>query len=124
MSTRIAKVRELLKREISTCLERDFDFPGKLVSIHEVDVTPDFKKAHIYIGVIGGDIGEVVRKLNKKAGMIQNTVNKRIVLKYTPRYEFHGSEAIERGVHVMSVLDKLVEESPHIAEKEELPPES
>jgi len=116
MSNRIARVRELLKREISTCIERDFDFPGKLVSIHDVDVTPDFKKAHIFLGVIGGDIGEVVRKLNKKRGQIQNTVNKRVVLKYTPTYEFHGTDSIERGVHVMSVLDDLVAQSPHIAE--------
>ena len=121
MSNRLARVRELLRREISRCIDRDFEFPGVLVTIHDVDVTPDLKKAHVFVGVVGSEGSEasVLRQLNRKRGQIQNQVARRVVLKFTPRIEFRADHSVERGVRVVSILDSIVEEKPDVADVDE-----
>ena len=56
MSQRLLRVRELLKREIGSLLSNDYSF-NALVTVNDVDVTPDLKNAHIFIGIIGVVLG-------------------------------------------------------------------
>lgn len=109
MSQRISKVNELLKREIITCVERNFEFTDLLVTIHGVDTAPNLRTAKVYVGVIGDKIGaqSVLTKLNKKKGFIQNEMMKRVTLRNTPQLTFIGDNSVERGVHVLSILDEL-----------------
>lgn len=111
MSTRIARVNELLKREISTCVEKSFEFPGVLVTIHDVSTAPDLKSAQVFVGVIGnsGDAENVVSKLNAKRGFIQGVVMKRVVLRNTPQLNFLTDDSVERGVRVLNLLDEIGE---------------
>tara|TARA_R110000850_G_scaffold216951_5_gene342418 strand:+ start:1558 stop:1932 length:375 start_codon:yes stop_codon:yes gene_type:complete len=111
MSQRIIRVNELLKREISSCIEKSFEFPNSLVTVHAVSTAQDLKSAQVYIGVIGGKGKgpQVVKKLNAKHGFIQNVVMKRVVLRNTPRFNFLIDESIERGVRVMNILEELGE---------------
>ena len=64
MSQRLSRVNELLKREISTCIERCIEFPNTLVTVHDVDTAHDLKAAKVFIGVIGeeGEIDRVIKK--------------------------------------------------------------
>ncbi len=111
MSKRMPKVNELLKREISNCLERDFEFPDILVTIHAVDVTPDLRDATVFVGVIGSDTQAqgAIRKLNRRRAFVQAKIMKRVVLKNTPRLEFRIDDSVERGVHLVDLLDSLGE---------------
>ena len=126
MSKRTQRVDELLKREISTCLERDFEFPGILVTIHQVDVTPDLREAKVHIGVIGGEFerSAAVAKLNKKHGMIQNVVAKRVVLRNTPRLTFHLDDSIERGNRIVDILEDIGEIPDYDEDGNIIPPKS
>ena len=111
MSQRISKVNELLKREIITCVERHFEFNNVLVTIHAVDTAPNLKSAKVYVGVIGDEkqTKNVVSGLNRKRGMIQGEMMKRIILRNTPQLTFLTDEAVERGVRVVNILDELGE---------------
>ncbi len=111
MSQRISKVNELLKREIITCVERNFEFPDLLVTIHAVDTAPNLRSAKVYVGVIGGadDARDVVTRLNRKRGFIQSEMMKRVVLRNTPQLTFITDDAVERGVRVVNILDELGE---------------
>ncbi|MDF1823876.1 MAG: 30S ribosome-binding factor RbfA [Verrucomicrobiales bacterium] len=111
MSQRISRVNELLKRETSACIEKNFEFPGILVTVHEVKVAHDLRAAEIFIGVIGSDgrKQEVLDQLNKKHGFIQNVVMKRVVLRNTPRFSFVSDDSIERGVRVLNILEEIGE---------------
>ena len=53
MKNRLARVCEVLKREIGILATRDLDFHGDLATISSVDITPDLKQAHVYISAIG-----------------------------------------------------------------------
>ena len=39
-----------MKTELADIVPKDFEFGGALVTIHEVDLTPDLKQAHVYLG--------------------------------------------------------------------------
>lgn len=109
MKNRLQRVNELLKRELSQCIEREMEFPNTLVTIHDVDVTPDLRKAHVYVGVIGDarQCSEVVKKLNKNRNHLQNEVSRRVTLKNTPHFEFRGDDSVARGVRVVALLDQI-----------------
>ena len=111
MSQRIARVNELLKREISACIEKSFEFPDLLVTIHDVDTAADLKAATVFIGVIGSanQASAVVDRLNAKRGFIQGVVMKRVVLRNTPVLTFVADDSVERGVRVLDILDEIGE---------------
>ena len=108
MSQRLLRVRELLKREIGSLLTNDYSF-NALVTVNDVDVTPDLKNAHIFIGIIGNESEKIkiVNRLNKERGAIQHKVSKRVVMKFTPKMHFKSDLSIERGVRTLSVIESL-----------------
>ena len=111
MSQRLLRVCELLKREIGLVITRDYAFDA-LVTVTAVDVTPDLRQGHVFVGIIGGE-GEkskILNRLNKDHGQIQRKVSRRVVLKYTPQLHFKIDDSVERGVHVLSVIQELEEE--------------
>jgi ribosome-binding factor A len=109
MSQRVLRVRELIKRELSTMLTRDFDFGGVLVTVNDVDVTPDFKQAHVFIGILGplANPEQIIAQLTERRGYLQSKVAKRVVLKFTPRLAFHHDDSVERGTNVVSLIDRI-----------------
>lgn len=109
MSQRLDRINELLKREISACLEKSFEFPGMLVTVHAVEIAPDLRTAEVFVGVLGGEAGSgpVIRKLNAKRGFIQGVVMKRVVLRRTPVLSFTADDSVERGVRVVNLLDEI-----------------
>jgi ribosome-binding factor A len=112
MSKRLLRVSELLKRELGGYVSKEFDFPGVLVSIHDVDITPNLKKAHVYVGVIGDqrEMEGVIEKLTRHRGAMQAYLGKRVTMKFTPRLEFHADNSVERGVRVLSLLEHIADE--------------
>ena len=112
MSKRLLRVSELLKRELGDYISKEFEFPGLLVSIHDVDVTPNLKKAHVYVGVNGDqrEINGVIDDLTRQRGAMQAYLGKRVTMKFTPRLEFHADDSVERGVRVLSLLEEIADE--------------
>ncbi len=111
MSQRLDRINELLRREISACIEKSFEFPGVLVTVHAVETAVDLKDASVYIGVIGTPEQRraVVNKLNGRRGFIQSTVMKRVVLRNTPHLHFKVDDSVERGVRILNLLDEIGE---------------
>lgn len=122
MSRRIQRVNELLKREISSVMQRDFEFDGSLVTINAVEVAQDLKDARVFVGVLGGHEDAVIRRLNNQRGFIQGRVMKRVVLKNTPVLRFLADDSVERGVGMVNLLDEVAE-LPTASPEEEEPPE-
>lgn len=105
---RLDKVNELMRREISTVLQRDFEWPNTIVTVTDVEVTEDLKEAKVWISVIGQkSIKSVLEKLEDKRGFIQNTVSKRVILRNTPRLTFRHDNSAERGVNLVNLIDEV-----------------
>jgi ribosome-binding factor A len=109
MTNRKARVTELITRELSTILARDHAFPDVLVTVTDMDLTPDFKNAHIFIGVIGPAAKQeaVIEKLNSQRGLLSSRVAKRIVLKNMPHFFFKLDHSVERGVRVTALMEQI-----------------
>ncbi len=108
-TNRLDRVNELLKREISAVVQRDFNFKGALVTISEVQVTQDLKEAKVWVSVLGKGYRGVIANLNLKRGPIQSKVMKRVVLRNTPVLTFRPDVSAERGVDMVNLLDEVAE---------------
>ncbi len=102
------RVNELLKRELSALITREISFNDSLVTINHVDVTPDLKKAHVFVSVLGSKTkATVMEKLETHRVELQGALARQVVLKYTPHLVFHLDDSIERGTRVIEILQEL-----------------
>ena len=103
-------------------MQREIDFGGVLVSIHDVSITPDFRHCQVYYGVIGQSRDEkwVAAQIEKHRTSMQAKLAKRVVLKNTPLLHFKIDHSVERGVHTLQLIDDL----PPVAEDSEPSSES
>lgn len=106
---RLERVNEVIKRELGDLIQREFTFAAKLVTVQQVDVTPDLKHAHVFIGVIGSEEERraAITQLRDQRPRLQQELSKRVVIKYTPHLHFKLDEALERGTRVLNILEGL-----------------
>jgi ribosome-binding factor A len=114
MKHRLLRVNELMKRELSALLTREMDFEPALVTVSSVDVTPDLKKAHVFVSVLGpvAKKTDILEKLEAHRVVLQADLAKTVVLKYTPHLVFHLDDSIERGTRILEILQKLEKPEP------------
>ena len=107
-SRRLEKVNEVMKREIGTFVQKEFEWPGTIVSILDVEVTEDLREGRVWVGVVGRmHPDQVLDKLNRKRGDIQRAVSRRVVLRNTPRLTFKHDNSAQRGVAMVNLLDDI-----------------
>ena len=111
MSTlRVQRVGELLKRAIGEAIQREIPLDqAGLVTVNEVRPAPDLRSARVFLGVIGKP--EQRRRartlLDNLRGRIQHDVARAVVLRYTPVLRFEMDDTIERGNHVLEILQEI-----------------
>ena len=115
-SRRMARVNELIKREIAAGLyrvvnEAGFDFAA--VTITRVEVSPDLHKAHVYVSIAGHaeDRGRMMRLIRKHASDLQRRIGKAVRMKYVPRLAFSLDSSISEGDRVLEIIRKLEHEA-------------
>lgn len=109
MKHRLARVNELIRRELGEIVTREIRFNSKLVTIQQVDITPDLRHAHIYVSFIGTEAEQYsdMATLHAKRSSLQQSLAKRVVLKFTPHLHFKIDEAMERGSRVLNIMGEL-----------------
>ncbi|HKP93952.1 MAG TPA: 30S ribosome-binding factor RbfA [Chthoniobacterales bacterium] len=108
MKHRLLRVNELLKRELSSIITREINFDGALVTLNQVDVTPDLKHAHAYVSVLGKkDQAPAMANLEEHRVLLQTALARAVTLKYTPQIVFHLDDSIERGARVFEILQQI-----------------
>ena len=123
MKHRPSRVKELIMRELGAIVSREVTFSAQLVTVHGVDLTPDFKHCHVFVGVLGAERErkEAMRKLHEMRPLLQHELAKRVILKFTPQLHFHLDEAIERGTKVMEIIRQIDEVNPEPEPEEQEP---
>ena len=105
---RLDKVNELMKREIGSFIQKEFEWNGTIVSILQVEITEDLKEGRVWVGVVGRMApAQVIEKLTKNRGVIQKAVSKRVVLRNTPRLTFKYDNSAQRGMELVNLLDDI-----------------
>ena len=107
---RMKRINELVKCELSGLIRQHLPVEKYgLISVTEVDVAKDLKTANVYISSVGlpQEEKDVIHALNQIRGRLQHELSRRVVVKYTPHLVFKQDHGLERGQHLVELLDSL-----------------
>ncbi len=114
MNDRIARVNELLKREIADVIEKySLNEGGVLVSVTRVHASESLRNATVYVSIFGADQEKseaIIKKLYKLKPEIQQQVSRHVILKYTPVLQFVRDTNLEDGDRVLALIRELEEQ--------------
>ncbi len=112
MSHRIAQINELIRHELSQLILTELEFPqGCLVTITDVEVSPDLRHAKVWVSVLpsGYMVKKVLEKLTANIGHLQFLLNKQLSIKPLPRIHFGIDSTEERAAGIEALLDRIKE---------------
>lgn len=114
-SRRVARVAELIKREVSQMLVsgiKDDRVQVGMVSVTDVDVSGDLQHAKIFVSIYGTDEARTatMQGLKSATGFVRSELGHRMRLRRTPEIVFMEDRSLERGTRVLSLLNRLSQE--------------
>jgi ribosome-binding factor A len=114
MAHRIERVSSLMRHEISELLQRQVKDPrlSQFVAVTEVSTSPDLRYAKVFVSCMGSEEEkeEMLKGLEAAANFMRNQLAKRLRLRRIPELSFHWDDSIERGTHLLQLIDEL---NPH-----------
>ena len=111
-TNRINRINEDIQRELASLIRtvKDPRVHG-LISITRVDTTADLRYCRVYVRMLDhSDVKEVVKGLKSAAGYLRRELGRVLTLRYTPELQFIEDDSIERGVRMVSMIDRVLEE--------------
>ncbi len=110
---RIARVRELLKQEISEVIRQEIPLDkAGVLTVNDVGIARDLRSGIVFLGFVGSKIQRktALEELEAKSRLIQSRVGSSVRLKFTPELRFQIDDSIEQGNRVLSILDQIEQE--------------
>ena len=109
---RLERVNSLLKRVIAesmySVMQGDTVQPG-LITVTDVKCGKDLRDATVRVSIFGDDALKetAIRHLKHNAKRFQQTINREVRLKFTPRILFQLDRSLEKGDEVLAILSRL-----------------
>ncbi|PZD71296.1 Ribosome-binding factor A [Acaryochloris thomasi RCC1774] len=119
---RVSKVAELIRREVSQMLLhelKDERVGAGMISVTDVDVSGDLQHATVFVSIYGSEEAqaETMEGLDSAAGYVRRELGKRVRLRRSPEIIFKEDRSLERGMGMVSLLNKIgAERKPEVAE--------
>ena len=111
MAHRIERVNSLIRQEISELLQRQAKDPrlGNFVTVTEVSTSPDLKYAKVFISFIGSkeEKEKTLSVLTGASGFFRKELANNLRLRHIPELSFHWDDSIERGDHILRLIDQI-----------------
>ena len=109
MSNRSLRVNALIQRELSDILRKCYQAEATPVTISAVDTAPDLRDSRVHVAVAGEPEAarEKLRWLQMIEPELRRELNRRIVLKYLPKFTFALDTVTARGNRILNILDEL-----------------
>lgn len=104
------RVSELVHVHLSHLLARETKDPRLgMVTVTDVEVTPDATRAKVYFTVLGGEEArdEAQEGLRSAAGWLRRELAQRLRLRNVPELVFRYDHSVERGERISAILDEL-----------------
>ncbi len=112
-SRRQKQVNQTIRRELSDILSRHVNDPriNGIISITEVNVSPDLTQAKVFISVMGSDEekAEIFEGLASAAEFLRRELGSRLRLRHIPRLVFEKDDSIEKAEHLFQLIDQSVD---------------
>jgi ribosome-binding factor A len=115
---RIERINHLLRQEIADLLSReikDTALSGSLISITEVETSPDLRSAKVYFSVYGDEDESRTAEahLNRASGFLHRNLKERLDLRHIPHLEFVLDRSLARGDRIMRLMRTIEQEREH-----------
>jgi len=104
-------VNQLIRQEISDLLRREVKDPrlSQFIAVTEVATSPDLKNAKVYISFISDEQQkqDALDALAGASNFFRKEMARTLRLRRIPELSFHWDNSIERGVHIMNLIDDV-----------------
>ncbi|MGH7730504.1 MAG: 30S ribosome-binding factor RbfA [Candidatus Eiseniibacteriota bacterium] len=111
MRIRPERVAEAIKREMAEILTHRMRDPrlGGMISVTDVEVTPDLSLARIFVSVLGAEPerDRALEALTHSAGFVRHELAPRLGLREMPELRFLADPSIQQGARVEELLRRL-----------------
>ena len=104
-----ARLREEIKREISTIVEfeaRDPLLKAAFPTVMDVTLSVDARYAKVYVAIGAHEVDKqaVIEAFRRDRGFFRTELAHRLSLRYTPQLEFILDDTVERAMRMERVL--------------------
>ncbi|MDR4509571.1 MAG: 30S ribosome-binding factor RbfA [Candidatus Brocadiaceae bacterium] len=113
-SRRIERLAETLKQEVSKAILYKLKDPRiSFVTVTNVDASPDFKNAKVYLSILGDDPAQkkTLQVLTHAKGVIQAEVGRHLHTRNTPHLTFYLDESAKKSIRISKIIDDAIKES-------------
>lgn len=109
MNKRIARVNQLIKKELSQILLREADFPpGVLVTVTRVESSDNLIQAKVFISVFPEDKNsQVIKILGDQVYSLQQMINRKLKMRPVPQIIFTGEKLTVEAGRIEKILEGL-----------------
>jgi ribosome-binding factor A len=113
-ATRVERLADQARLEISDILHKMKDPRIGFVSVTEVQSSPDLRRLRVFVSILGGEEERqrTMEALDHARGYVRTELGHRIRLRYTPEVVFQYDPSLERGSRVVELLHQMERESP------------
>jgi ribosome-binding factor A len=108
--TRMSRVGEEIKKELSVLLQRSLKDPRiGFVTVTDVEVTSDLQLAKVFVSIFGDDEQRKasLAGLQKAKGYLRTEIGRRVKLRHVPDFVFKLDESIDYGNRIESILREI-----------------
>lgn len=111
--SRSQRVADAVHQCLARIIRSEFKDPRVgMITVLNVEMTPDLKHAKIYISVLEDEkVSETVKVLNKAAGFFRAQIAKAIQLRIVPDVRFVFDDTIIRGNRITQLLELVASAS-------------
>jgi ribosome-binding factor A len=101
------RVNEAVREVLSMAITSELKDPRVgFVTVTAVDTSPDLRRAHVYVSVLGDEHqrAESLAGLDSSHGFLQRRVASELRLKHTPQLDFRYDDSTDRGQRISELL--------------------
>ncbi len=101
---RTRRIAEQIKKDVSILIQRELRDPRVgMVTIQEVQLTPDYAHAKLYFTVMAAEPAEAEKALNESAGFLHNALFKLLRIHTVPtlHFKYDSTEAKAADLSVL-----------------------
>ncbi|MCK5565837.1 MAG: 30S ribosome-binding factor RbfA [Planctomycetes bacterium] len=114
-SRRQERVARVIRESVSDSIRNHISDPrmNGLVSVTEVDISPNLRKADVFLTILSPDDKARRRTfaaIEHATRHIQTRLGKKMTSKYCPRLEFHEDEKFKKTLDVLNLIDETAKE--------------
>ena len=109
---RTRRIAEQIQRELADLIRLELKDPRvpALVTITDVEVSPDQSHAKVFFTLMGDErlVADATDGLNRAAGFLRTQLARRMKLRTIPQLAFRYDASVERGIRLSHLIDEAV----------------